>query len=85
MQRIELKQCAVYTLPNGTELVVGVGREGRYFLYHPLVWKGEAWIVSMPVEYEVDAHGRIITGTGQPTSWDVQDLTYTHRMVERQF
>ncbi len=85
MQGIELKQGAVYRLPNGTELVVGVGRGGRYFLYHPLVWKGRAWIVNMPVEYEVDARGQIITGTGQPTSWHIQDLTDAHRMVERQF
>ncbi len=84
MRGIELKQSALYALPNGTELVVGVGRECHYFLYDPLVWKGYAWIINMPIEYEVNERGLIITGTGQPTSWHVQDLTDTHRMVERQ-
>jgi hypothetical protein len=76
-----LRLGGVYALPNGTELIVGVGREGRYFLYHPLVWKGRAWIVSLPVEFEVDAEGRIMTGRGQPVPWRIEDLRDTGRTI----
>ena len=78
-----LKQGSVYALPDGTELVVGVGRESHYFLYHPLVWQGRAWIVNMPIAYEVDAEGLIHTRTGEPTSWRVEDLTDLNRTADR--
>lgn len=83
MPRVALRLGGVYALPNGNELIVGVGREGNYLLYHPLVWKGSAWIISLPIEYEVNAAGRIVTGTGQPASWRIEDLVDTGRTIER--
>jgi hypothetical protein len=79
----DLKQGGVYALPDGTELVAGVGRAGRYFLYHPLVWAGKAWIVSMPIAYEIDAEGRVLTHTGRPTGWRSADLIDTQRVAGR--
>ena len=70
-------------LPNGKELVAGVGRESHYFLYHPVVWRARAWIVSLPVEYEIDADGRVMTGRGQPASWRVEELLDTGRSLDR--
>jgi len=83
-RQVELKQGGVYALPNGMELVAGVGRAGRYFLYHPLVWAGQAWIVTLPITCEVDAEGRVLSHKGSPTGWRVGDLTDLHRTVERQ-
>ena len=70
-------------LPNGKELVVGVGREGHYFLYHPVVWRASAWIVSLPVEYEIDADGQVFSGAGQAASWRVEELIDTDRSLDR--
>jgi hypothetical protein len=81
VQRVALRLGGVYALPNGTELIVGVGREGHYFLYHPLAWKGRSWIVNLPIEYEVDAEGQIITGRGRPASWRIEDLRDTGRTI----
>ncbi len=79
-----LRQGGVYALPNGTEVVVGVvGREGHYFLYDPLVWAGQTWIVSMPIANEIDANGEVFAHNGQPTRWRVEDLLDTHRTGER--
>ncbi|HYE65337.1 MAG TPA: hypothetical protein VD966_07135 [Pyrinomonadaceae bacterium] len=83
-QGSRLRQCGVYALPNGKEFVVGVGREGHYFLYHPLIWKGRAWIVNMPVAYEISPEGAIVTGTGQPTCWSIEDLTDTSQTIEKE-
>ncbi len=81
---IRLKQGAVYALPNGSELVVGIGgRGGHYFLYLPLVWAGQGWVISMPVAYEVDGGGSVLTDEGRATGWCVEDLTDLHRTVER--
>ena len=82
-RNVALRLGGIYALPGGKELIVGVGREGRYFLYHPLVWRGKAWIVSLPVEYEIDTAGRVITGGGQPASWRIEDLIDTGRSIER--
>ena len=78
-----LRLGGVYVLPSGQELIVGVGREGRYFLYLPLVWQGRAWIVSLPVEYEIDAQGQWRNSKGQPVGWRIEDLVDTGRTVER--
>lgn len=80
---VELRQGRVYALPDGTELVVGVGRASHYFLYHPIVWQGRAWIVNMPIAYEIDGHGRLHTRTGELTTWRIEDLTDTNRTAER--
>ena len=45
----ELRQGGAYSLPDGTELVAAPAPGGRYLLYHPLVWAGQAWVVEMPV------------------------------------
>ena len=79
--RIGLRLGGVYALPNGKELIVGVGREGHYFLYLPLVWRRDAWIVSLPIEYEIDAGGRLTTGRGQPGYWRIEDLMDTGRTI----
>ena len=84
MQQPQLKQGSIYSLPNGTEVIVGVGRKGRYFLYHSSVWKSKALIIRMPIEYEVDAQGRILTAEGQPTTWNIEDLSDTSHTVERE-
>jgi len=78
-----LRLGGLYILPNGKELIVGVGREGRYFLYHPLVWRGNSWIVSLPIEFEIDAGGCIITSKGQASSWHLEDLIDTGQSLER--
>ncbi|MGH9944559.1 MAG: hypothetical protein ACRD9R_19610 [Pyrinomonadaceae bacterium] len=82
-RQVSLRQGNVYALPNGTELVVGVGREGRYYLYHPLVWAGKQWIVNMPIAYEVDASGFVLTPAGNQTCWRVEDLIDLNRSVQR--
>ena len=81
VHRVALRLGGVYTLPNGKELIVGVGREGRYFLYHPLIWRTSAWIVSLPIEYEIDAGGNLIAGRGQPGYWRIEDLMDTGRTI----
>jgi hypothetical protein len=83
IRRVSLRLGGLYILPNGTELIVGVGREGHYFLYHPPLWRGSAWIVSLPIEFEIDARGCVITGRGQPASWQVEDLVDTGQSPER--
>src|ERR1700730_15737857 len=81
-QKVVLRLGGVYALPNGTEVIAGVGGQGRYFLYHPLAWKIIAWIVSLPIEYEIDA-GRVISSKGQPAPWRIEDLIDTGRSLER--
>ena len=83
VQRVVLRLGGVYVLPNGNEVIAGVGRAGHYFLYHPLVWKISAWIVSLPIEYEIDPEGRVISHRGQPASWQVEDLIDTGRSLSR--
>ena len=83
VQNVVLRLGGVYALPNGKEVIAGVGREGRYFLYHPLAWKISAWIVSLPIEYEIDTEGRVISSKGQPAPWRIEDLTDTGRSQER--
>jgi len=83
LQKVVLRLGGVYVLPNGKELIAGVGREGHYFLYHPLVWKISHWIVSMPIEYEIDVEGRVICSGGQTASWRFEELVDTGRSLER--
>ncbi|HEY8186069.1 MAG TPA: hypothetical protein VIF64_08370 [Pyrinomonadaceae bacterium] len=83
VRRVSLRLGGLYILPNGTELIVGVGREDRYFLYRPLVWKGSSWIVSLPIEFEIDARGCVSTGRGQPAPWQLEDLIDTGQSLER--
>lgn len=70
-----LRRGGVYALPDGTEIVAAAAPGGRYLLYHPLVWAGQAWVVSMPVSYVVTEEGHVLTRAGRPTPWRVEDLT----------
>lgn len=65
----------IYLLPNGEEVVCGAGYGSRYFFYHPLIWRGKAWVIGMPIAYEVMADGQVFTGRGVKTSWRIEDLT----------
>ena len=79
-----LRLYGLYKLPDGGEAVVGAGASGRqYFLYHPLVWQGAAWVLSMPVAYVVDGQGRIQSGKGAETSWVADDLVDTGETLRR--
>ena len=82
-QKVVLRLGGVYALPDGKEVIAGVGRQGRYFLHHPLAWKISAWIVSLPIEFEIDAEGRVISHRGQPATWRVEDLIDTGRSLNR--
>jgi hypothetical protein len=79
-----LRLHGVYRLPDGGEVVVGSGaRGGPYFLYHPLVWKGAAWVVSMPVAYVIDRQGDVQRGRGESAGWRVEDLADTGDTLPR--
>lgn len=81
-----LRLHGLYKLPDGGEAVVGAGgRGGQYFLYHPLVWKGAAWVVSMPVAYVVDGLGCVQDGKGVETGWVANDLSDTGETLHRGF
>ena len=81
VRMVPLRLGGIYTLPNGNELIVGVGHEGHHFLYDPLVWQSGAWTITLPINYEIVAGGTVITGRGQPTYWRIEDLTDTGRSV----
>jgi len=76
--RKTLRMGGVYLLPDGSEAVVGVGRtDGRLFLFHTSVWCRETLVLNMPVAYEVDLRGSIMTGRGASTGWVLGDLIDT--------
>ena len=79
----QLRQGGLYRLPDGTEVVVGVGRQSHYFLYHPRLWNIQAWIVSLPVYFEIRDDGFLITGKGNPTDWSIHDLIDTGITAEK--
>lgn len=65
----EMRECGVYALPDGRELVAhSGGRFGFFKFYDPLAWKFEG-----PPIYEMDVEGKI-TSLGIPTPWRVEDL-----------
>ena len=71
MQVKEIRECGVYVLPDGRELIAhcaGDGRRNFFRLYDPLAWKYEG-----PPMYEADERG-VITSLGRPTPWRVEDL-----------
>ena len=73
----------LYALPDGTEFAAAVAPGGRHVLYHPLVWAGQAWIVGMPVSFVITEEGHVLTPTGRPTGWRVEDLVDGKRVVGR--
>lgn len=69
MQVKEMRECGVYALPDGREVIAhGDGRRGFFRLYDPLAWKYEG-----PPMYETNEWGAI-TSSGRPTPWNVEDL-----------
>jgi len=84
-RRKTLRAGGVYLLPDGQEVIVGVGRkDGRLFLFHPAAWSRETWILNMPIAFEVDQRGRILTGRGKPTGWWCDDVTDTGSTLRRE-
>jgi hypothetical protein len=70
MQVREMRDCGVYELPDGREVIAHC-REGKhdfFRLYDPLASKYEG-----PPMYEADERG-VITSLGRPTPWRVEDL-----------
>jgi hypothetical protein len=75
MEMKQMRECGVYALPDGRELIARRGGRYDFFkLYDPLAWKYQG-----PAIYEADAQGKI-TSSGRPTPWRVQDL----KEVEKQ-
>jgi hypothetical protein len=78
MQVKEMRECGVYALPDGREVIaLGGSREGFFKLYDPLAWKYEG-----PPMYEADAKGAI-TSLGRPTPWRVEDLKELGQTAEK--
>jgi hypothetical protein len=79
-----LRLNGLYRLPDGDEAVVGAGAlGGPYFLYHPIVWKGAAWVLSMPVVYVIYGCGRVENGKGLRMDWDSDALIDTGETLHR--
>lgn len=76
MQKIELRERGIYSLPDGDEFVASFARGGGYALYDLQIWKR----YGMP-DYEIDAKGRM-TKAGQSTPWRVEDLKDTGRTAQ---
>ena len=69
MQVKEIRECGVYALPDGREVIAhSGGKRGFFRLYDPLAWKYEG-----PPMYETNERG-VITSLGRPTPWSVEDL-----------
>ncbi len=78
MGRGEIKECGVYALPDGRELVAERGGKYGFFkLYDPLAWEYKG----TPL-YETDERG-FLTSLGRPTPWRVEDLKEVGRTHPR--
>ncbi|HEX8494278.1 MAG TPA: hypothetical protein VF658_15625 [Pyrinomonadaceae bacterium] len=67
MKTSEIKDCGVYQLPDGREVIAS--HSGGFFkLYDPLAWKYLG-----PPLYEIREQGSL-TCFGRPTPWRVADL-----------
>lgn len=78
MGRGEIKECGVYALPDGRELVAERGGKYGFFkLYDPLAWEFKG----TPL-YETDERG-FLTSLGRPTPWRVEDLKEVGRTHPR--
>jgi hypothetical protein len=78
-----LRLHGIYTLPDGTEVIVGAGRYDRYFLYSLLDWGSGLLTINLPIAFEVGDKGQIITGTGYPTPWTINDLTDLNKDIPK--
>jgi hypothetical protein len=78
MQMKEMRECGVYALPDGRQVIaLNGGRYGFFKLYDPLAWKYEG-----PPMYEADARGTI-TSSGRPTPWRIEDLKEVGQAAEK--
>jgi hypothetical protein len=69
----ELRECGIYSLPDGREFVVHAVFRGGYILYTPGAWEFFGLHI-----YETNDAGQIRT-KGRLTSWCIDDLTDTSR------
>lgn len=69
----ELRECGIYTLPDGREFVAHAVFRGGYVLYVPGNWEFLGHHT-----YETNSGGQICS-RGRLTSWRVGDLTDTSR------
>lgn len=77
MQKIELTERGLYTLPDKSEVVVSIAGDGRdYLLYKLKTWKHHG-----TAEYRAHAGGRIYCES-QPTDWRIEDLRDTGKVAE---
>jgi hypothetical protein len=75
MKLNEMRECGVYLLPDGRELIAS-GSGGFFKLYDPLAWKYLG-----PPLYEVRAEGSL-TCFGRPTPWRIADLVDKRQKAE---
>ena len=68
-----LRECGIYTLPDGKEFVVHTVFRGGYLLYTEGAWESFG-----PYAYESTSGGQIRL-SGRATHWSVEDLTDTSR------
>ena len=80
MQVKEMRECGVYALPDGRELIARSGGNGGFVrLYDPLGWK-----YLEPPMYEINERG-VLTSSGRPTPWKVQDLSDVGETATQRF
>ena len=73
MQKINLRECGIYALPDGREFVVHAVFRGGYVLYTP-----GAWEFFGPHSFESDDAG-LLRFHGRASYWRIDDLTDTAR------
>jgi hypothetical protein len=73
-EEMNLRDRAIYQLPNGRELIACVTSDRRVVLL------GSA---SVSIRYELNSDGRLLVD-GQLTAWQIDDLVDTGRVAERE-
>ncbi|MDQ3817362.1 MAG: hypothetical protein M3362_06695 [Acidobacteriota bacterium] len=76
MQKINLRECGIYALPDGREFVIHAVFRGGYVLYTQ-----GAWEFFGLHSYETDAAG-LLRFHGRATYWRLEDLTDTTRTAQ---
>jgi hypothetical protein len=69
---MDLKERAIYQLPNGRQLFARITREQQVVLYN--------LNASEKGQYELNADGRLLFN-GQMTAWEIADLLETGRVA----
>lgn len=70
---MDIKEGAIYQLPNGRELVAEATMENQAVLY--------SLSASAPLQYRLNGEGRLVCN-GQLTAWGVDDLLDTGRFAQ---